>query len=97
MGRAEERSLTLAAVAAWGTAVDGAGAAVGVRETVEEAVEGPGRGRRRRCRCGGAGGAGGEIGQPDGVHNPISPKATITCKYLRAAVGAADVISRPYS
>jgi len=38
-GRAEERSQTLAAVAAWGTAVDGAGAAVGVRETVEEAVE----------------------------------------------------------
>jgi len=35
----EERSQTLAAVAARGTAVDGAGAAVGVRETVEEAVE----------------------------------------------------------
>jgi len=51
---------------AWGTAVDGAGAAVGVRETVEEAVEGSGRGRRRRCRYGGVGGAGGEIGQPDG-------------------------------
>jgi len=46
--------------------VDGAGAAVGVRETVEEAVEGSGRGKRRRCRCGGAGGTGGEIGQPDG-------------------------------
>jgi len=26
----------------------------------------------------------------------ISPKATVTCKYLRAAVGAAEVISRPY-
>ena len=49
------------------------GAAVGVRETVEEAVEGSGRGRRRRCRCGGAGGAGGEIGQPNDVHSPISP------------------------
>lgn len=47
---AGESSQTLAAVAAWGTAVDGAGAAVGVRETVEEAVEGSGRGRRRRCR-----------------------------------------------
>jgi len=46
--------------------MDGAGAADGVRETVEEAVEGSGRGRRRRCRCGGAGGADGEIGQPDG-------------------------------
>ena len=34
-----ERSQTLAAVAAWGTAVDWAGAAVGVRETVEETVE----------------------------------------------------------
>jgi len=32
---------------------------------------GAGRGRRRRCRCCGAGGAGGEIGQPDGVHSPI--------------------------
>ena len=57
-----ERSQTLAAVAAWGMAVEGAGAAVGVRET----VEGSGRGRRRRCRCGGAGGGGSEIGQPDG-------------------------------
>jgi len=28
---------------AWGTAGDGVGAAVGVRETVEEAVEGSGR------------------------------------------------------
>jgi len=46
--------------------VDGAGAVVGVRETVEEAVEGSGRGRRRWCRCDGAGGASGEIGQPDG-------------------------------
>ena len=85
---------------AWGTAVDGAGAAVGVRETVEEAVEGSGRGRRRRCTCGGAGGAGGKIGQPDGPSvSPkwISPKATVTCKYLRAAVRAAKVIRRPYS
>ena len=70
---AGERSQTLAAVAAWGTEVDGAGAAVGVRETVEEAVEGSGRGRRRRCRCGGAGDVGDEIGQADGVHSPISP------------------------
>ena len=46
--------------------MDGAGAAVGVRETVEEAVEGSGRGRRWWCRCGGAGGGGDEIGQPDG-------------------------------
>jgi len=66
-GRAEERSQTLAAVAAWGTAV-------GVRETVEEAVEGSGRGRRRRCRRGGAGGGGGETGQPDGP-SVISPNA----------------------
>ena len=36
-----ERSQTLAAVAAWGTAVDGAGAADGVREMVEEAVDEP--------------------------------------------------------
>ena len=47
--------------------MDGAGAAVGVRETVEEAVEGLGRGRRWRCRCGSAGDASGEIGQPDGT------------------------------
>ena len=46
--------------------MDGAGAAVGVRETVEEAVEGSGRGRRRRCRYGGVGGADGEIRKPDG-------------------------------
>ena len=56
---AGERSQTLAAIATWGTAVDGAGPAVGVRETVEEAVEGSRRRWRRRCRCGGAGG---EIG-----------------------------------
>ena len=42
--------------------MDGAGAAVGVREMVEEAVEGSGR-----AGDGGAGDAGDEIGQPDGT------------------------------
>ena len=36
---AGERSQTLPAVAAWGTAVDGAGAAVGVREGQATAVQ----------------------------------------------------------
>ena len=46
-----ERPQTLAAVAAWGTAVDGAGAAVGVRKTVEEAVEGQATAVQvRQCR-----------------------------------------------
>ena len=35
---AGEHSQTLGAVVAWGTTVDGAGAAVGVREMAEEAV-----------------------------------------------------------
>ena len=81
--------------------MDGAGAAVGVRETW----------RKRWTGQGGAGNGGAgaavqaapaaklgslTVEEPDFAQH-LAPTATVTVIYLRATVGASEVISRPYS